>query len=102
MIQPTVDIKTVMSQLMERLSKYAAASPEVLPEFLQVEAFTKFSHAVVEVATTTFLLPVYFASAKDLFYPLVFTAREFNYMILVSSYIDYGICVLGTSFKTSM
>ena len=87
---------------MERLSKYAAASPEVLPEFLQVEAFTKFSHAVVEVATTTFLLPVYFASAKDLFYPLVFTAREFNYMILVSSYIDYGICVLGTSFKTSM
>lgn len=56
MIQPTVDIKTVMSQLMERLSKYAAASPEVLPEFLQVEAFTKFSHAVVEVATTTFLL----------------------------------------------
>jgi hypothetical protein len=39
----------VMSQLMERLSKYAAASPEVLPEFLQVEAFTKFSHAVVEV-----------------------------------------------------
>lgn len=49
--QPTVDIKTVMSQLMERLSKYAAASPEVLPEFLQVEAFTKFSHAVVEVTT---------------------------------------------------
>ncbi|KAG0590319.1 hypothetical protein KC19_1G089500 [Ceratodon purpureus] len=48
-LQPTVDIKTVMSQLMERLSKYAAASPEVLPEFLQVEAFTKFSHAVVEV-----------------------------------------------------
>lgn len=47
--QPTVDIKTVMSQLMERLSRYAAASPEVLPEFLQVEAFTKFSHAVVEV-----------------------------------------------------
>jgi vacuolar protein sorting-associated protein 35 len=48
-LQPTVDIKTVMSQLMERLSKYAATSPEVLPEFLQVEAFTKFSHAVVEV-----------------------------------------------------
>jgi vacuolar protein sorting-associated protein 35 len=28
-LQPTVDIKTVMSQLMERLSKYAAASPDV-------------------------------------------------------------------------
>ncbi|KAH9541149.1 hypothetical protein CY35_14G045900 [Sphagnum magellanicum] len=48
-IQPTVDIKTVMSQLMERLSKYVAASPDVLQEFLQVEAFSKFSHSVVEV-----------------------------------------------------
>jgi hypothetical protein len=28
-MQPTVDIKTVMSQLMERLSKYVAASPDV-------------------------------------------------------------------------
>ncbi|CAM6058139.1 unnamed protein product [Sphagnum tenellum] len=48
-LQPTVDIKTVMSQLMERLSKYVAASPDVLQEFLQVEAFSKFSHSVVEV-----------------------------------------------------
>lgn len=69
MIQPTVDIKTVMSQLMERLSKYAAASPEVLPEFLQVEAFTKFSHAVVEVATTTFLPPVYLDLAREFLFP---------------------------------
>lgn len=39
---------------MERLSKYAASSPEVLPEFLQVEAFTKFSHAVFEVFLLSF------------------------------------------------
>jgi hypothetical protein len=83
-MQPTVDIKTVMSQLMERLSKYVAASPDVchdtpthlhtlclvhtltkktimahmgwngvqvLQEFLQVEAFSKFSHSVVEVSS---------------------------------------------------
>ncbi|OAE27629.1 hypothetical protein AXG93_2520s1260 [Marchantia polymorpha subsp. ruderalis] len=48
-LQPNVDIKTVMSQLMERLSNYAASSPEVLPEFLQVEAFTKLSNSVVKV-----------------------------------------------------
>ncbi|CAK9862592.1 unnamed protein product [Sphagnum jensenii] len=48
-LQPTVDIKTVMSQLMERLSKYAAASPDVLYEFQQVDAFSKFSQSVVEV-----------------------------------------------------
>ncbi|CAM6109113.1 unnamed protein product [Calypogeia fissa] len=48
-LQSTVDIKTVMSQLMERLSNYAASSPEVLPEFLQVEAFSKLSNAVVKV-----------------------------------------------------
>ncbi|KAL4579861.1 hypothetical protein LXL04_016029 [Taraxacum kok-saghyz] len=29
LIQPTVDIKTVLSLLMERLSSYAASSPEV-------------------------------------------------------------------------
>eukprot|EP00850_Spirogloea_muscicola_P002909 SM000011S19087 [mRNA] locus=s11:783175:828718:+ [translate_table: standard] len=48
-LQPGVDIKTVMSQLMDRLSKYAAMSPEVLPEFLEVDAFSKFSEAVAKV-----------------------------------------------------
>jgi vacuolar protein sorting-associated protein 35 len=38
-LQLTVDINTVMSQLMERLSNYASLSPEVMPEFLQVEPF---------------------------------------------------------------
>nr|KYP33549.1 Vacuolar protein sorting-associated protein 35 [Cajanus cajan] len=45
-LQPTVDIKTVLSQLMDRLSNYASSSTEVLPEFLQVEAFTKLSTAI--------------------------------------------------------
>ncbi|CAK8579356.1 unnamed protein product [Lathyrus sativus] len=48
-LQPTVDIKTVLSQLMERLSNYAASSAEVLPEFLQVEAFSKLSNAIGKV-----------------------------------------------------
>lgn len=48
-LQPSVDIKTVLSQLMERLSNYAASSAEVLPEFLQVEAFSKLSHAIGKV-----------------------------------------------------
>jgi vacuolar protein sorting-associated protein 35 len=73
-LQLNVDIKTVLSALMDRLSNYAASSPEVsiprnldegnfciglrltlanymqvLPEFLQVEAFTKFSNAIGKV-----------------------------------------------------
>lgn len=47
--QASVDIKTVLSQLMERLSNYAASSAEVLPEFLQVEAFSKLSSAIGKV-----------------------------------------------------
>lgn len=34
---------------MERLSNYAASSLEVLPEFLQVEAFSKLSNAIGKV-----------------------------------------------------
>lgn len=34
---------------MERLSNYAASSIEVLPEFLQVEAFSKLSNAIGKV-----------------------------------------------------
>lgn len=70
--QPTVDVKTVLSQLMERLSNYASSSEDVshlwatvssqslsclftssffqvLPEFLQVEAFAKLSSAIGKV-----------------------------------------------------
>ncbi|MBA0792478.1 hypothetical protein Gohar_016975, partial [Gossypium harknessii] len=45
-LQPTVDVKTVLSRLMDRLSNYAASSADVLPEFLQVEAFSKLSNAI--------------------------------------------------------
>lgn len=48
-LQPNVDIKTVLSQLMDRLSNYAASSAEVLPEFLQVEAFAKLNNAIGKV-----------------------------------------------------
>jgi len=36
-LQPSVDVKTVMSQLMERLSKYAASSPEVIANLGQLK-----------------------------------------------------------------
>lgn len=53
--QPSVDIKTVLSRLMERLSNYAASSTEVLPEFLQVEAFAKLNNAIGKVKYDNFL-----------------------------------------------
>ena len=34
---------------MERLSNYAALSADVLPEFLQVEAFSKLNNAIGKV-----------------------------------------------------
>ncbi|XP_050388037.1 vacuolar protein sorting-associated protein 35A-like isoform X2 [Argentina anserina] len=57
-LQPSVDIKTVLSQLMERLSNYAASSIEVLPEFLQVEAFAKLSNAIGKVIEAHVDMPV--------------------------------------------
>ncbi|PQM32959.1 vacuolar protein sorting-associated protein 35A [Prunus yedoensis var. nudiflora] len=57
-LQPAVDIKTVLSQLMERLSNYAASSTEVLPEFLQVEAFSKLSNAIGKVIEAQVDMPI--------------------------------------------
>nr|XP_048331970.1 vacuolar protein sorting-associated protein 35B isoform X2 [Ziziphus jujuba var. spinosa] len=57
-LQPTVDIKTVLSRLMDRLSNYAASSIEVLPEFLQVEAFAKLSNAIGRVIETQVDMPI--------------------------------------------
>ncbi|CAI9786528.1 unnamed protein product [Fraxinus pennsylvanica] len=57
-LQSAVDIKTVLSGLMERLSNYAASCPEVLPEFLQVEAFTKLSNAIGKVIEAQVNMPV--------------------------------------------
>ncbi|KAM1479617.1 hypothetical protein ACFX2I_026875 [Malus domestica] len=55
---PSVDIKTVLSQLMERLSNYAASSTEVLPEFLQVQAFSKLSNAIGKVIEAQVDMPI--------------------------------------------
>lgn len=57
-LQATVDIKTVLSRLMERLSNYASSSPEVLPDFLQVEAFTKLSGAIGKVIEAQVDMPI--------------------------------------------
>ncbi|KAI3863233.1 hypothetical protein MKX03_011656, partial [Papaver bracteatum] len=54
----TVDIKTVLSQLMDRLSNYAASSGEALPEFLQVEAFAKLSNSIGKVIEAQVDMPV--------------------------------------------
>jgi vacuolar protein sorting-associated protein 35 len=48
-LQASVDIMTVLSRLMERLSNYAALNAEVLPYFLQVEAFSKLNNAIGKV-----------------------------------------------------
>ncbi|PKA65460.1 Vacuolar protein sorting-associated protein 35B [Apostasia shenzhenica] len=58
-LQPNVDIKMVLSQLMDRLSNYAASSTEVLPEFLQVGAFAKLSNAIGKVIDSQPEMPVF-------------------------------------------
>ncbi|KVI02906.1 Armadillo-type fold [Cynara cardunculus var. scolymus] len=62
-LQPSVDIKTVLSGLMERLSNYAASSTEVLPEFVQVEAFAKLNNAIGQVIEAQADMPVFGAVA---------------------------------------
>ncbi|KAL0314554.1 UNVERIFIED_CONTAM: Vacuolar protein sorting-associated protein 35B [Sesamum angustifolium] len=75
-LQPTVDLKTVLSQLMERLSNYAASSPELLPEFLQVEAFSKLSNAIGKVIEAQVDMPI--VGAITLYVSLLsFTLRVF-------------------------
>ncbi|KAK1423554.1 hypothetical protein QVD17_18858 [Tagetes erecta] len=58
-LQPSVDIKTVLSGLMDRLSNYAASSVEVLPEFVQVEAFAKLNSAIGQVIEAQPDMPVF-------------------------------------------
>ncbi|CAI9110971.1 OLC1v1011090C1 [Oldenlandia corymbosa var. corymbosa] len=58
-LQPSVDIKMVLSRLMERLSNYAASSADVLPEFFQVEAFAKLSSAISKVIEAQDDMPVF-------------------------------------------
>ncbi|GAB4852552.1 Vacuolar protein sorting-associated protein 35B [Ancistrocladus abbreviatus] len=99
-LQPTVDIKTVLSQLMERLSNYAAASPEVLPEFLQVEAFAKLSNAIGKVIEAQVDMPI--VGAITLYTSLLtFTLRVHPDRL---DYIDQvlGACVKKLSGKPKL
>ncbi|CAN6457222.1 unnamed protein product [Victoria cruziana] len=91
-LQPTVDIKTVLSQLMERLSNYAATGVEVLPEFLQVEAFAKLSAAIGKVIEAQPDMPT--VGAISLYVSLLtFTLR------VHPDRLDYVDQVLGACVK---
>ncbi|KAJ8772695.1 hypothetical protein K2173_027872 [Erythroxylum novogranatense] len=91
-LQSTVDIKTVLSQLMDRLSNYAASSPDVLPEFLQVEAFTKLSNAIGKVVEAQVDMPI--LGAITLYVSLLtFTLR------VHPDRLDYVDQVLGECVK---
>ncbi|XP_047972631.1 vacuolar protein sorting-associated protein 35A-like [Salvia hispanica] len=57
-LQASVDVKTVLSRLMERLSNYAASGTEVLPEFFQVEAFAKLNSAIGKVIEAQENIPI--------------------------------------------
>ncbi|KAI3464810.1 hypothetical protein Pfo_021473 [Paulownia fortunei] len=91
-LQPTVDLKTVLSQLMERLSNYASSSPELLPEFLQVEAFSKLSNAIGKVIEAQVDMPI--VGAITLYVSLLtFTLR------VHPDRLDYVDQVLGACVK---
>ncbi|KAG7966824.1 hypothetical protein I3843_08G067600 [Carya illinoinensis] len=92
LLQPTVDIKTVLSQLMDRLSNYAASSTDVLPEFLRVEAFAKLSSAIGRVIEAQVEMPI--VGAITLYVSLLtFTLR------VHPDRLDYVDQVLGACVK---
>ncbi|GAV56721.1 Vps35 domain-containing protein [Cephalotus follicularis] len=91
-LQPTVDIKTVLSQLMERLSNYAASSEDVIPEFLQVEAFSKLSNAIGKVIEAQVDMPAFGAISLHVSL-LTFTLR------VHPDRLDYVDQVLGACVK---
>ncbi|OIW11121.1 hypothetical protein TanjilG_22928 [Lupinus angustifolius] len=94
-LQSSVDIKTVMSQLMQRLSNYAASSAEVLPEFLQVEAFSKLSNVIGKVIEAQPDMPTF--GVVTLFSSLLtFTLHVHPDRL---DYADQGACVKRLSGK---
>ncbi|PIA57430.1 hypothetical protein AQUCO_00600271v1 [Aquilegia coerulea] len=99
-LQPIVDIKTVLSQLMDRLSNYAASSAEVLPEFLQVEAFAKLSNAIGKVIEAQVDMPA-FGSIGLYVSLLTFTLRVHPDRL---DYVDQvlGACVKKLSGKAKL
>ncbi|CAI0435595.1 unnamed protein product [Linum tenue] len=91
-LQPTVDVKTVLSQLMDRFSNYAATCHDVLPEFLQVEAFAKLSSAIGKVIEAQVDMPV--VGAITLYVSLLtFTLR------VHPDRLDYVDQILGACVK---
>ncbi|XP_059623448.1 vacuolar protein sorting-associated protein 35A-like [Cornus florida] len=91
-LQPAVDIKTILSRLMERLSNYAASSTEVLPEFLQVEAFAKLNSAIGKVIEAQVEMPT--AGAVTLYSSLLtFTIH------VHPDRLDYVDQILGACVK---
>ncbi|KAL6207567.1 hypothetical protein ACLB2K_018524 [Fragaria x ananassa] len=99
-LQPTVDVKTVLSQLMDRLSNYAASSTDVLPEFLQVEAFAKLSSAIGRVIEAQADMPI--VGAISLYVSLLtFTLRVHPDRL---DYVDQvlGACVRKLSGSTKV
>ncbi|XP_065856100.1 vacuolar protein sorting-associated protein 35A-like [Euphorbia lathyris] len=91
-LQPSVDIKTVLSRLMERLSNYAASSAEVLPEFLQVEAFSKLNNAIGKVIEAQVDMPIF--GAVTLYSSLLTFTLHVH-----PDRLDYADQVLGACFK---
>nr|XP_016497860.1 PREDICTED: vacuolar protein sorting-associated protein 35B-like [Nicotiana tabacum] len=99
-LQPAVDVKTVLSRLMDRLSNYADSSPEVLPDFLQVEAFAKLSSAIGKVIDAQIDMPV--VGAISLYVSLLtFTLRVHPDRL---DYVDQvlGACVKKLSGKAKL
>ncbi|KAL9395494.1 hypothetical protein Peur_009747 [Populus x canadensis] len=99
-LQPTVDVKTVLSRLMARLSNYAASSADVLPEFLQVEAFAKLSSAIGKVIEAQVDMPI--AGAVALYVSLLtFTLHVHPERL---DYVDQvlGACVKKLSGKPKL
>ncbi|KAJ7966891.1 Vacuolar protein sorting-associated protein 35 [Quillaja saponaria] len=91
-LQPAVDIKTLLSQLMDRLSNYADSSADVLPEFLQVEAFAKLSSSIGRVIEAQVDMPL--VGAITLYVSLLtFTLR------VHPDRLDYVDQVLGACVK---
>ncbi|KAJ6938334.1 vacuolar protein sorting-associated protein 35B-like isoform X1 [Populus alba x Populus x berolinensis] len=99
-LQPTVDVKTVLSRLMARLSNYAASSVDVLPEFLQVEAFAKLSSAIGQVIEAQVDMPI--VGAVALYVSLLtFTLHVHPERL---DYVDHvlGACVKKLSGKPKL
>ncbi|GMP32046.1 hypothetical protein CsSME_00005986 [Camellia sinensis var. sinensis] len=92
LLQPSVDIKTVLSRLMERLSNYAASSAEVLPEFLQVEAFAKLNNAIGKVIEAQVDMPI--AGAVTLYSSLLTFTLHVH-----PDRLDYVDQILGACVK---